>query len=143
MCIFELNIIRRNYYEPIEFKLNYCESMQHTNSLLIDDKEQGKGEKNKVEVAQCEMSSSKFVCGATRGQGEWQFKSDLKIMPKTNNITCYTRTTHTQTHSHLNTHTPNRSCSPAGLTAYLFNQHSTVGLARFFGMPLSQIKCGA
>lgn len=82
--------------------------MQHTNSLLIDDGEQEEGKKNKVDETQCQMSSSKFEWGATRGQGEWQFKSDLKIMPKTNNITCYTRTTHTRKHTHTRTYTAAR-----------------------------------
>jgi len=69
-------------------------------------------------------------------------KSDLKIMPKTNNITCYT---HKELSEVEDFRGEMRYAMPAALSVYLFNQHSTVGLvgASFFRLPLSQIKCGA
>jgi len=96
-------------------------------------------------VALQTMPNEQFkVCQGGRGDGavakghcgmqsnKWQFKSDLKIMPKTNNITCYTRThTHTltETHTQIDTHKYTYTYSePLAMSAYLFNQHSTVGL---------------
>jgi len=79
---------------------------------------------------------AKGHCGMQ--SNKWQFKSDLKIMPKTNNITCYTHThthTHSQSHTHINRHPQihiHTYSEPLAMSAYLFNQHSTVGLVRFF-----------
>jgi len=101
---------------------------------------------NNIYSAQFKLCAVQMFAISWRPRGQKVAnKSDLKIMPKTNNITCYTQA-HTQGAIWSGGFRGEmRYAMPAALSVYLFNQHSTVGLvgASFFRLPLSQIKCGA